>query len=168
MAVMGRLAASFAMTDPVWERHANPWSGATRLPILPLLALAIFARAWIGWWCLVPIAILLAWAWANPRAFGPPAHTRHWMSRAVLGERVWLNAETVTIPPHHARAALWLGILSGAGLVPLAWGLWVLDPWAVVAGCVVTVLAKLWFLDRMVWLFADMAERHPPYAAWLR
>jgi len=168
MAVMGRLAASFAMTDPVWERHANPWSAITRLPVLPLLALAIHARTWIGAWCLVPIALLLVWTWINPRAFAPPAHTRSWLSRAVLGERVWLNAGAVAIPAHHARAATWLSLLSALGLVPLAWGLWVLNPWASATGCAITLLAKLWLLDRMVWLYSDMAAQHPPYAAWLR
>ena len=168
MAVMGRLAASFAMSDPVWERHTNPWSGITRMPILPLMALSIYARVWIDWWCLVPLAALVVWTWYNPRAFGPPAHTHHWMSRAVLGERVWLNAETVPIPAHHARAATWLSVLAGLGLVPLAWGLWVLDPWAVGFGCLLSLLAKLWFLDRMVWLFHDMTAQHPPYGAWLR
>lgn len=168
MAVMGRLAASFAMTDPVWDRHANPWSGLTRLPILPLMALTIHARVWIGLWFLAPLALLLLWIWANPRIFAAPASTRHWISRAVLGERVWLNSETVPIPDHHARAAARLSMLSLAALVPLAWGLWHLDVWATVLGCTVAVMAKLWLLDRMTWLYADMAARHPPYAAWLR
>ncbi|NCO21732.1 MAG: hypothetical protein GW905_06945 [Rhodobacterales bacterium] len=168
MAVMGRLAASFAMTDPVWDRHSNPWSGATRLPVLPLLALAIYGRVWIGAWCLIPIALLLVWTWVNPGAFPPPTHTRHWLSRAVLGERVWLNAGTVPIPGHHARAATWLSALAVLGLIPLAWGLWGLLPWAVMLGCTLSVMAKLWFLDRMVWLFQDMAAQHPPYGAWLR
>ncbi|WP_108482203.1 DUF6653 family protein [Oceaniglobus ichthyenteri] len=168
MAVMGRLAAHFAMSDPVWDRHANPWSGLTRLPILPLMALAIYARVWIGWACLVPLALLILWAWYNPRVFAPPAHTHHWLSRAVMGERVWLNDGTVPIPAHHSRAANWLSVLAALGLAPLIWGLWVLDPWAVACGCTFTILAKLWFLDRMVWLYHDMAAHHPEYAAWLR
>jgi hypothetical protein len=168
MAVMGRLAAAFAMTDPVWERHANPWSGLTRMPVLPLAALAIFSRVWIGWWCLIPLALLVVWTWINPRAFGPPLSTRGWMSRAVMGERVWLNAAVVPIPRHHSRAAAWLSIMPVIGLAPMIWGLWVLDPWASALGVVLTLIVKLWFLDRMVWLFDDMAVHHPPYAAWLR
>jgi hypothetical protein len=30
------------------------------------------------------------------------------------------------------------------------------------------VALKLWFLDRMVWLYADMCAAHPGYRAWLR
>jgi hypothetical protein len=26
----------------------------------------------------------------------------------------------------------------------------------------------MWFCDRMVWLYDDMKDKHPPYAAWLR
>ncbi|WP_102108892.1 DUF6653 family protein [Oceaniglobus roseus] len=168
MAMLSRLAASFAMSDPVWERHANPWSGWTRLPILPLLTLALYARAWIGPWCLVPVALLLLWSWANPRAFPPPRHTTSWFSRATLGERVWLNAGEVPIPPHHARAASLLSTAATLALVPLAWGLWTLDPAWTVLGLALAVMLKLWLLDRMVWLHHDMAAHHRPYADWLR
>jgi len=27
---------------------------------------------------------------------------------------------------------------------------------------------KLWFVDRMVWLYQDMKDAHPDYAAWAR
>ncbi|MEL7048152.1 MAG: DUF6653 family protein, partial [Pseudomonadota bacterium] len=30
---------AMAMDDSVWERHANPWSAWSRVPILPLLCL---------------------------------------------------------------------------------------------------------------------------------
>ena len=47
------------MTPEVWARHANPWSGWTRVAILPLFVLAIWSRAWLGWWALVPLALLV-------------------------------------------------------------------------------------------------------------
>jgi len=34
-------------------------------------------------------------------------------------------------------------------------------------GLVLSMQAKLWFVDRMVWLFDDMAG-HPAYRDWLR
>ena len=45
----GLLERSMRMDEGTWARHSNPWSVWTRVPILPLLALSIFARAWIGW-----------------------------------------------------------------------------------------------------------------------
>jgi len=28
--------------------------------------------------------------------------------------------------------------------------------------------SKMWLCDRMVWLYEDIKDRHPAYAAWLR
>lgn len=152
------IARAFRMSDETWQRHVNPMSGWTRVPVLPLLAISIWSRIWIGAWCLVPIAALIVWTVVNPRAFPPPAGTEAWMSRAVLGERIWLDRVTHPIPAHHANAARALSIVATLGLLPLAYGLYVLDAGLTVAGTSVTVLAKMWFLDRMVWLHADMAR----------
>lgn len=165
---MQALAKLFAMTPRTWERHANPLSVWTRVPVLPLLCVAICLRVWLGWWCLIPVGLLLAWIWVNPRAFPPPETTRSWASRAVMGERVWLNRAAVPIPRHHESWALLLSVLSGAGLLPLVWGLVMLDVYWILFGLVVTMVAKMWFLDRMVWLYEDMSDMHPEYRVWLR
>ncbi|MEM6549606.1 MAG: DUF6653 family protein [Pseudomonadota bacterium] len=168
MARMQWIADLFAMDEETWARHANPLSGWTRVPILPLICLFLCARAWIGWWCLLPIALLLFWTWYNPRAFPPPETTDAWASRAVMGERVWLARDKVPIPAHHA---LWADILTWApviGLMPLVWGVIAIEIWPLILGLVLTVGVKLWFLDRMVWLYQDMATQHPAYAAWQR
>ena len=149
------------MDEATWQRHANPWSAWTRVPILPLLALAVYARTWIGWWCLVPIALLLAWTWWNPRAFPPPARLDTWAARGVMGERIWLARRKHPIPADHARAAHVLSAVSLAGLGPLLYGLAVLDPWPSVGGCAVAVLGKLWFVDRMAWLHDETVRERP-------
>lgn len=157
-----------AMDTATWERHANPWSAWTRVPILPLFCLAIWARVWIGWWCLLPVGVLLIWIWLNPRAFPKPASTRSWASRAVMGERVWLNRTTTPIPGHHA---VWAKILAGLtvlGFPPLVYGLCVTELAWVLLGLALIIGPKMWFLDRMAWLFDDMAQEVPEYAAWLR
>lgn len=160
-ACMNQIERILGMHDRVWARHANPWSVWTRLPILPLICIAIWARVWIGALCLLPIALLAIWIWLNPRAFPPPAKTDAWSSRAVMGERVWLARKTIPIPQHHVDMALVTAVISGVGMIPLIYGLWALDPWATIAGCATTMLGKLWFLDRMVWLLSDMDTRPP-------
>lgn len=166
MAFGEAIAKAFRMDDAAWRRHANPWSGWTRLPILPLLALAIWSRVWLGWWCLVPIGVLILWAAINPHVFPVPKTTDNWMSHAVFGERVWLNRDAIPIPQQHRRAATLLTWLSAIGLIPLAWGFYALDPVAVVFGVALVLIGKLWFLDRMVWLYADMREATPEYRSW--
>nr|WP_254899036.1 DUF6653 family protein [Thalassococcus arenae] len=150
-----------AMSPEVWARHANPLSGLTRMATAPVLILAIYARAWIGWWSLLPIAVVTAWIWVNTRIFPPPADHGHWMTRVVLGERWFLARHSVTLPDHHIAAAHWLTALSLLGLPPLVWGLWVLDPGWTVAGGALALLPKLWFCDRMVWLYQDQTGSVP-------
>ena len=156
------------MDDATWMRHANPLSVWTRFTCLPLLILAIWSRVWLGWWALVPISIAVFWTWLNPRAFPVPKRTDNWASKGTFGERVFLNRGAVPIPEHHLRWAIVLGVLSATGLPPLVWGLWQLDITMTVLGAVLLVLPKVWFVDRMVWLYEDMKDKHPNYAAWLK
>ena len=77
------------MDDRAWQRHANPWSVWTRiLTPLPLLALAVWSRVWLGWGALWPVALALGWIWLNPRLFPAPARLDGWAAAAVMGERV--------------------------------------------------------------------------------
>jgi len=156
-----------AMSDASWKRHANPWSVWTRIPILPLLAFSIWSRVWIGWWCLVPIAALFVWTFLNPRAFAPPAATDNWASMATFGERVWLNRKSRPIPEHHVRFSTVLNTVIALGMVPFVYGLYAFDALAVLLGLVLIILGKLWFLDRMVWLYQDTKNRDTEYASWL-
>lgn len=155
------------MTDEVWERHANPWSVWSRVIILPLMTLAIWSRIWIGWWAAAIAGLLIIWIWINPRIFPRPKSTDNWSSKGVLGERVWLNRPKIPIPKHHERAARILSYIPMAGLLPYVHGLVILNPWETALGLFLIVTGKLWFLDRMVWLFDDMNSGHPQYAKWL-
>ncbi|MEV4315663.1 DUF6653 family protein [Actinocrispum sp. NPDC049592] len=47
-------------------RHANPISVWTRFAVLPLLAVSIWSRDWIGWRSLVPIVLSLVFMMVNP------------------------------------------------------------------------------------------------------
>jgi len=156
MSLDNTIARSLAMTDRAWERHANPLSFYTRVPILPLAALVIYMRPVLGLWCLVPLAALLVWADLNPRAFPPPAHHDAYATRAVLGERLYLARHTAPIPAHQSRAAMVLMVIGFSGLPVLAYGLYVLDPFATLLGLALAMGGKLWFLDRMVWLHEEM------------
>jgi uncharacterized protein DUF6653 len=149
------------MNEAVWLRHANPLSVWTRFTCLPLLVLPIYGRTWFGWWALPLFLLAVAWTWYNPRAFPPPADFGSWASRATLGERIYLARDRYDVASHHVRAARTLAAMSALGLIPLIYGLIVLDPWATLLGLVATVLPKVWFVDRMVWIHADLTNTTP-------
>ncbi len=156
------------MDEAAWARHANPLSVYSRMSILPLMTLAVFSRVWLGWGALLPIGLVVLWTWWNPRAFAPPKSTNSWAAHGTFGERVFLNRKAVPIPKHHARWAVSLGVVSGLGLVPWLWGLWQIDLGMTLFGLSLMIGGKLWFVDRMVWLYQDMKDAHPDYTAWAR
>ena len=74
---------------------------ASRFTVLPLFALAVWSRVWIGWWAVLVVALVCVWAWWNPRAFPPPSSTDTWAAKGTFGERVFLNRKALPIPDHH-------------------------------------------------------------------
>lgn len=147
-----------SMDDDAWARHANPVSVYTRFTCLPLIALAVWSRDWIGSWSLIPIALAIVWTWLNPRLFKPPVSLDSWASKGVMGERVFLNRKVRPIPEHHERMAYLLSGFTAIGAIILVYGLIVLNAWATICGLFVTIIPKVWFVDRMVWILQDMAE----------
>ena len=149
------------MTDEVWRRHANPWSVWTRYLAGPILVFAIWSRVWISEWALVPIALMVAWIWLNPRVFAVPSSTSNWASKAVLGERIWLNREKTPIAARFIRPSRFANVVGAAGLVLLIWGLIVYSSVLTVSGLLIVLAAKTWFLNEMVALCeaTDPAER---------
>jgi len=161
------IAKFFKMSDDVWARHANPWSVWTRYTTMPALALSVWSRVWIGWWAVVPVIVALIWVYVNPRIFNKPKTTQSWTSKAVLGERVWLNRKNIPVPGHHYQIINILTAISTIGAIICVYGLIVLSIWPTVFGIVVVFLGKTWFLDRMVWIYEEMKNNNPEYRSWL-
>lgn len=147
-----------SMDDAVWARHANPWSVYTRFTCLPLIALAIWSRVWLGWWALLPLALALFWTWYNPRAFPPSTRRDGWAFKGTRGERRFLDRKRTAVPSHHETMATILTALSAGGGLVLIYGLAALDGWATLCGLSITILAKTWFVDRMVWLDDEVGK----------
>lgn len=167
MTLERRIADLFNLNDDNWMRHANPISVWTRYSVLPIMVLALWSRAWIGWWCVAPALVSLLWMFFNPVLFKRPKSTKNWASRAVLGERVFLNRDKVPIPHQH-RIPLHalLNCLASIGVAVAVWGAIDHSAWGATAGVALAYLGKSWFLDRMVWLYEDMKETHETYQSW--
>ena len=163
-----RIAKAFGLDGEHWMRHANPASVWTRFTCLSLIAAAVWSRDWIGVWCLVPVALAVGWMYANPLFFKPPRSTRNWASRAVLGERIWVDRDKLVLPEQFRSRAVphITNAFSAVGLALLAYGLVDLNLIATVAGLLITHLPKAWYMDRMTLLYRDMLARDPKYAAW--
>ena len=166
-----KIAKAFGLEGDNWIRHANPVSVWTRFAVLPLLAVSIWSRDWIGWWSLVPITLSLIFIKMNPVLFAKPKSTRNWASKAVLGERVWADRNKVDVPSQYRSQATnfvtyafqIVGIaFSTYGLVVLG----LVGLLTVTAGLLLVQCAKAWYCDRMVLLFEDMKVRTAKYAEW--
>jgi len=142
------IAKAFGMTDEAWRRHANPWSVYTRFAAIPAMILAIWSRVWLGWWALIPVALVIAWLAINPHVFAPIDTPRSWAAKGIYGERLWLERPD-RVPPGDRLAFRWLAVpgVVGAGL--LVWGLVVLEIWPTVFGASLVVMAQLWRIDRL-------------------
>jgi len=149
-----------SMDDTSWRRHANPWSVYSRMTLLPLFALAVWSRVWIGWWSLAAIACVIAWTWLNPRLFQLPRHEDGWAAKAVQGERIWLEGPPEAVVARHERAVVVLGSATVIGTIVLGWGLVTLNLSATIFGGIMAMGAKLWLVDRMTFVHDAMASKH--------
>ena len=156
MASLAEITRKFGMSDEVWRRHANPWSVWTRFAAIPPLILSIWSRVWLGWYALVPIALVGLWLWLNPRVFAPVEPTT-WAAKGIYGERMWVqDADRI---PEGDRSALRLLAIPGViGFALLAWGLYALQVWPTTAGTTIIVAGQLWRIDRLGRIYERLAS----------
>jgi hypothetical protein len=147
------IAKLFLPDDDSWLQHANPWSVWSRFATLPFVVLSIWSRVWIGWYCLIPVSILILWVLINPTLFSRPKDYSSWGAKAVLGERVLMNRKDAPIPESHSKVITILNVLQSVSGVILIYGLWRLNIELTLHGIAYVYLTKMWFLDRMVWLY---------------
>ena len=157
------------MNDSTWERHSNPVSVYSRIFSYPLIILALWSyHFWDLLYALgLGISVVL-WLYVNPRLFKVPRSTNNWASKVTFGERIWLHHENRTeIPCHHSKIFIsTLLIVSGIGFIGTIYFSMIADFKLTLLASLMCWGAKVWYCDRMVWLFEDM-KNFEKYSAWV-
>jgi hypothetical protein len=130
------------MSAETWARHANPWSGWTRLLTYPLLYLPL----WLHNWYLLGIVAL--WRAVNPRLFPKPRGTENWMSKGVLGKQCWTQRWHWDLP-------MLLSMIAVLCFIGAVYTAYMRMFWALLCFASSVLVLKLWFVDRMVRLYED-------------
>lgn len=129
----------------MWKRHVNPWSGWSRMLTFPFLFLAIWYHNWIA------LAIVIVWYIVNPFLFPEPKSTDNFMSKAVLGEKLWTgNMRTIFPNVLNGFNGIFFFIAIYASYTNMLWN--------VVYPAMLSYTFKMWFLDRMVRLYESQNE----------
>ncbi len=123
-----------------WERHSNPWSGYTRMAILPFLFLSIWVHNWIA------LGLVIVWTIVNPFIFPKPKNTDNWMSKGVLGEKLWTEK-------FRWDFSQFLNIVNGLFFFPALYFAYAHMFWPLLYSATWSFIAKLWFIDRMAFYY---------------
>lgn len=154
-----QIAKLFNLSWDNWQKHANPWSVWTRFATLPFLVLATWSHIWISWYSLIPITILVIWLIINPTLFKKPKSFDSWASKAVLWEKFYAERKSNPVPTHHNIAIIILSVIQSIWGIVLIVGLWNTHVYFTILGTIIIYLGKMWFLDRMVWIYEDMMRK---------
>ena len=167
MTIERKIANFFQLSDENWMKHANPISVWSRYSVLPFIVISFWSRVWIDWWCLIPGLLSILWMFFNPILFQKAKSTKNWASKAVLGERVFLNRDKIKIPQKHITPLhTLLNTISSLGLLLAIWSIVYYSVIGAVVGVSLAYLGKSWYLDRMVWLYEDMKNDNEVYKSW--
>lgn len=132
------------LSDKTWERHANPWSGWTRVVSMPLLMLGLYFQ---NIWILIGVVL---WTIINPMLFPKPKSTQNWMSKGVLGEKLYYKDGKKL---KNDLPSLLNLVNVPVFLLFLYFG-WQQQLAPMILSGLLTSVIKFWFIDRMV-LFYD-------------
>jgi hypothetical protein len=126
-----------------WSRHANPLSGWSRFAAFPLVMYALYERRWRL------AAGTVLFIVVNPVLFAPPTDVDNWMSKVVLGERLWIQ---------HGDGSREYNAYNVAGMIAFVYGLYAIYRRYTLRAAVCTLAVmvfKLLFVDEMVRFYED-------------
>ena len=141
------------MSERTWLRHANPWSGFTRIITYPLVFIPIwYFQEFLedpvnNWYPALVIILVVIWFWLNPRIFPQPKNYDHWLSKGVLGEKLWTSGK------RYKDSNLLLSFLMSLFFFIAIYTAYMKMFWATMSFASCAIILKLWFIDRMVFYY---------------
>lgn len=133
------------LSEKTWERHANPWSGWTRVLSIPVLAVGLYLH---NFWILGAVVV---WVIINPVIFPKPKSVDSWMSKGVLGEQLYFKDGK----KFKKDLPTLLNILNIPIFAAFLYFGWQQNVEAMVLAGILAMTIKFWFIDRMVRLQED-------------
>lgn len=149
------------MKDETWYRHANPWSGWSRILSYPIIYIPVwFLQEFIAnpaqnWYVILGFILVAVWYAINPRIFPKPKNYDSWISKGVLGEKAWTKIGVKDIN-------FAFGVVSAIFFIPAVIFCYFKDFWPMMFFGAVAILLKMWFLERMVSYYEAHREEIPP------
>ncbi len=122
-----------------WKRHANPWSGWTRVCAFFLFPIPFWFQSWTG------LGLLLLFFVINPLIFNEPKSTNNWMSKSIQGEEIWTKNGLF-----QKDFPTLLNVLNGLFFFLMIYSSYNRMLGDTILSVVLSSVFKLWYLDRMV------------------
>lgn len=130
------------LSDKTWDKHMNKWSGWTRVLAMPLLATGLYLH---NYWIL---GITVVWLILNPLVFPRPKSVDNWMSKGVIGEKMYfedgkkLRRDLPTL----------LNLLNVPLFIAFIYYGWQQELAPLILSGLLIMVVKFWFIDRMAQL----------------
>ena len=136
------------LSEQTWSKHANKWSGWTRILLMPMIGVGLYFNDWR----VLGLAVL--WGIVNPVIFPKPRSVDNWMSMGVVGEQLYfkdgkkLKKDIPTL----------LNIINIPLFISFIYFGWTQNIEALVLSGLLVMTVKFWFIDRMSRLARDTLE----------
>ncbi len=128
------------LSEKTWERHANPWSGWSRVVSMPVIATGLYMH---NFWIL---GAAVVWLFVNPVIFPKPRSVDNWMSKGVLGEQLYYGDGK----KFKRDLPTLLNVLNVPVFISFMYFAWQQQALLAILAGLLTMTIKFWFIDRMV------------------
>ncbi len=130
------------LSKRIWRKHANPWSGWTRVLGLYMIPIALWYHNWYF------LGVLIVFFVVNPILFPETKSKNSWMSKSILGEEMWLKKGIF-----QKDFSTVLNIFNGFFFFIMIYSAYVNLLEITISSTILSSVFKLWYLDRMVFYY---------------